>query len=79
MEKRKSGTSKIDKKLREKDVLEMRKKKVQEEQNLVILIFNEEVIGSFFGNALQLSVVGLYATIVIAIGRFIRIVFDRIS
>ena len=79
MEKRKSGTSKIDKKLREKDVLEMRKKKVQEEQNLVILIFKEEVIGSFFGNALQLSVVGLYATIVIAIGRFIRIVFDRIS
>ena len=79
VEKRKSGTSKIDKKLREKDVLEMRKKKVQEEQNLVMLIYNEEVIGSFFGNALQLSVVGLYATIVIAIGRFIRIVFDRIS
>jgi len=45
----------------------------------VILLYNEEVIGSFFGSALQLSVVGLYATIVIAIGRFIRIIFDRIS
>lgn len=45
----------------------------------MVLIENEEVIGAFFGNALQLSVVGLYATIVIAIGRFIRIVFDRIS
>ena len=44
-----------------------------------MLILNEEVIGAFFGNALQMSVVGLYATIVIAIGRFIRIVFDKIS
>lgn len=65
--------------MREKDKAEMQKKKVQQEQNLVILVYNEEVIGSFFGNALQLSVVGLYATIVIAIGRFIRIVFDRLS
>jgi len=44
-----------------------------------MLVYNEEVIGSFFGSALQLSVVGLYATIVITIGRFIRIIFDRIS
>lgn len=78
-EKRKQSTSKVEKKLREKDKAEMSKKKVQEEQNLVILVYNEEVIGSFFGSALQLSVVGLYATIVIAIGRFIRIIFDRIS
>jgi hypothetical protein len=78
-EKRKQSTSKIDKKVREKEKAEMNKKKVQEEQNLVMLVYNEEVIGSFFGNALQLSVVGLYATIVIAIGRFIRIVFDRLS
>ena len=28
---------------------------------------------------MQLSVIGLYATIVITIGRFIRIIFDRIS
>jgi hypothetical protein len=28
---------------------------------------------------MQLSVIGLYATIVFAIGRFLRLIFDRIS
>jgi len=51
-EKRKQSTSKIEKKQREMDKAEMARKKVQEEQNLVVLIYNEEVIGSFFGNAL---------------------------
>jgi len=51
-EKQKHSTSKIDKKLRQKDTAELGKKKVLEEQNLVMLIYNEEVIGSFFGNAL---------------------------
>lgn len=61
-------------------------KKVEEEleemirgRSLVMVVMNDEVIGSLFGNALNLSVVGLYATIVIAIGRFIRLIFDRIS
>lgn len=61
-------------------------KKVEEElaemirgRSLVMVAMNDEVIGSLFGNALNLSVVGLYATIVIAIGRFIRLIFDRIS
>lgn len=45
----------------------------------MIVVFNEEVIGSLFGSAFQFSVVGLYATIVVAIGRFIRLIFDRIS
>ena len=45
----------------------------------MILLFNEQVIGPFCGNAVQLSVLGLYATIVIAIGRFIRIIFDKVS
>lgn len=48
-------------------------------RNLVMVVMNDEVIGSLFGNALNLSVIGLYATIVIAIGRFIRLIFDRIS
>jgi len=78
-ERRKQSTSKVDKKLREREKAEMQKKKVYEDQSLVILLYNEQVIGSFFGNALQLSVIGLYATIVITIGRFIRIIFDRIS
>ena len=46
--------------------------------SMVVIVYNEEVIGSILGN-LNLSVVGLYATIVIAIGRFIRLIFDRIS
>jgi hypothetical protein len=46
---------------------------------MVLFVSNDEVIGSLFGSALQLSVVGLYATIVIAIGRFLRLAFDRIS
>ena len=45
----------------------------------MIIAYNEEVIGSLFGSAFQLSVVGLYATIVVAIGRFLRLIFDRIS
>lgn len=44
-----------------------------------MVVYNEEVIGSFFGNSQNLSVVGLYATIVIAVGGFIRLIFDRTS
>jgi len=51
----------------------------EDTEALVMIVQNDEVIGSLFGSALQLSVVGLYATIVIAIGRFLRIIFDRIS
>lgn len=46
---------------------------------MVVIIYNEHVIGSFFGTALQLSVLGLYVTFVIAIGRLIRALCDRIS
>ena len=49
------------------------------DNDMILVVYNEEVIGSFFGNAFQFSVVGLYATIVIAIGRFLRLIFDRIS
>jgi len=51
----------------------------QASASMVLVVSNDEVIGSLFGSALQLSVVGLYATIVIAIGRFLRLAFDRIS
>ena len=46
---------------------------------MVVILYNEHVIGSFFGTALQLSVLGLYVTFVIAIGRLIRALCDRIS
>jgi hypothetical protein len=51
----------------------------KKDKNMVLLLHNQEVIGSFMGAALSLSVIGLYATLVIAIGRFIRLIFDRIS
>ena len=51
----------------------------REENNMVVIVYNEEVISSAFGSSTNLSVIGLYATIVIAISQFIRIVFDRIS
>lgn len=78
-EKRKISTSKVNKAQRELDKKLMSRKKVKEDQQLVILLYNEKVIGTFLGNFVQLSVIGLYATIVIAVGRFIRIIFDRIG
>jgi hypothetical protein len=50
-----------------------------EDYNLVMVLYNDEVIGSFLGSSLNLSVVGIYATIVIAVGSFLRLIFDRIS
>jgi len=78
-EKRKISTSKVNKSQREQDKKLMSRKKVKEDQSLVILLYNEKVIGTFLGSFVQLSVIGLYATIVIAVGRFIRIIFDRIG
>lgn len=78
-EKRKISTSKVNKAQREQDKKLMARKKVKEDQSLVIILYNEKVIGTFLGNFVQLSVIGLYATIVIAVGRFIRIIFDRIG
>jgi hypothetical protein len=58
----------------------MQKKRIKKtDQNLVILVYNEHVIGSLFGAAINISVLGLYATLVITFGRLIRVVFDRIS
>jgi hypothetical protein len=51
----------------------------KEEQNLVIIVHNEHVIGSLFGQAMQFSVLCIYVSFVIAIGRLIRLLFDRIS
>lgn len=78
-EKRKISTSKVNKAQRDKDKKLMSNKKVKDDQSLVIICYNEKVIGTFLGNFVQLSVIGLYATIVIAVGRFVRILFDRIG
>lgn len=79
-EKGKQSTSKVDKKERERYRHEMNKKTIsKEEQTLVIIVHNEHVIGSLFGQAMQFSVLGIYVSFVIAIGRLIRFLFDRIS
>ena len=45
-----------------------------------IVLFNDFVFGSLFGASISnISVIGLYATFVFAIGKFIRLFFDRIS
>lgn len=49
-EKRKISTSKVNKKQREEDKKLMARKKVDEDQSLVILLYNEKVIGTFLGN-----------------------------
>ena len=49
------------------------------EHKLDLLVYNEHAIGSAFAQIMSFSVFGLYATIVLAIGRFIRMIFDRIA
>ena len=44
---------------------------------------NDDVISSFFGfnsdGGMPLSIIGIYATLVYTVGKFIRIFFDKIS
>jgi len=49
------------------------------EKDLAIVVYNDKVISSMFASAMSLSVVGVYVTIVFAVGRFLRIMFDRYS
>jgi hypothetical protein len=45
-----------------------------------MVVYNEEVMGSMLAStASSLSVIGLYVTLVYAIGSFLRIIFDRMS
>ena len=46
--------------------------------SMVVVVYNDEVITSAL-SSYNISVIGLYTTIVIAIGSFIRLIFDRIS
>jgi len=48
-------------------------------QDLVMVVFNETVLSSFFAGAMSMSVIGIYVTIVYAVGNFLRIIFDRYS
>jgi len=45
-----------------------------------MIVYNEDVVNSLIASSLSsLSVIGLYVTIVYAVGVIIRIVFERIS
>ena len=43
------------------------------------MIYNDTVISNFLSSAMSMSVIGIYVTIVYAVGRFLRIIFDRYS
>ena len=50
---------------------------------LSFLLINDDVISSFFGfnsdGSMPLSIIGIYATLVYTVGKFVRIFFDKIS
>jgi len=47
--------------------------------DLVLLIYNESVMSNVLSSVMNMSVIGIYVTIVYAVGRFLRIIFDRYS
>lgn len=47
--------------------------------DMVFVLYNEPVISSAFSSVISMSVIGIYVTIVYAVGRFLRIIFDRYS
>jgi len=49
------------------------------QKDLVIVVYNDTVISNFLSGAMSMSVIGVYVTIVYAVGRFLRIIFDRYS
>ena len=49
------------------------------DKDLVLILYNEKVMGSILTSLGSMSVIGFYVTIVYAVGRFLRIIFDRYS
>lgn len=47
--------------------------------DLVFTMYNESVMSNVLTSVLSMSVIGIYVTIVYAVGRFLRIIFDRYS
>jgi hypothetical protein len=50
---------------------------------VTFILINDDVISSFFGfnsdGSMPLSILGIYATLVYTVGKFVRIFFDKIS
>ena len=49
------------------------------QKDMVIVLYNDSVLSNFLSSAMSLSVIGVYVTIVYAVGRFLRLIFDRYS
>lgn len=47
--------------------------------DLVVVIYNDMVMSAAFSAIMTMSVIGVYVTLVYAVGRFLRIIFDRYS
>ena len=47
--------------------------------DLVLLIYNESVMSNVLSSVMNMSVIGIYVTIVYAVGRFLRVIFDKYS
>lgn len=43
------------------------------------MLYNDSVISNMLSSVMSMSVIGIYVTIVYAVGRFLRIIFDRYS
>ena len=50
-----------------------------EEDVFTVLAYNDKVMNNLFGGGVALSVVGIYVTIVYAVGSALRLVFERYS
>jgi len=44
-----------------------------------VVIYNDMVMSAAFSAIMTMSVIGVYVTLVYAVGRFLRIIFDRYS
>ena len=47
--------------------------------DLVLILWSERVMNNVLTTVMSMSVIGIYVTIVYAVGRFLRIIFDRYS
>lgn len=45
----------------------------------MLVIYNDTVMSTVLSAVMSMSVIGVYVTIVYAVGRFLRIIFDRYS
>ena len=46
---------------------------------ILIYVYNDQILDSFITQFLSLSVVGLYVTVIFAVGQILRVFFEKIS